>query len=273
MTAAPFHVRLWGVRGATPTPCAENLGVGGNTTCLEVTAGRALQFIIDAGSGLRALGNRMVAAGEHRREIHILFTHFHWDHLQGLPFFAPLYLPQSRIVLHSARPVEELQAVLGGQMQNPYFPMAWCDVPAQLEYRQMAAGPQDMGGIAVEWFALTHPQGSVGFTLQRGGKKIAFATDHECGAAEVDRGVCDAARGADTLILDAQYTPQESADKQGWGHSTWLDAARIAREAAVRQLALFHHDPERDDAAVEKMASDARAEFANTIAAREGMVL
>jgi phosphoribosyl 1,2-cyclic phosphodiesterase len=275
---SPFHLRFWGVRGSVPTPCSSHLGIGGNTPCMQLVgaadeSGEVEDLLIfDAGSGIRALGKE-IAAAQPPAAIHIFLTHFHWDHVQGLPYFRPLFSPGSKIVFHSAHPPEELRAVLAGQMRGPYFPLLFEDLPAQMEFRRIGAGPERFGPVTVEAFPLHHPQGSVGYRIVHAGRTAVYATDHEHGDAASDSRLTAMCKNADVLVYDAQYTPGEYATRHGWGHSTWLEATHIAKQAGVRQLAIFHHDPDRGDEAVREIEAEARKEFSATVAAYEGLVL
>ena len=242
------------------------VGRGGNDQPEEL-------LIFDAGTGIRALGKEIAERTRSPAAIHIFLTHFHWDHVQGLPYFRPLYAAASKVVFHSAHGPEELSAVLAGQMRGPYFPLLFDELPAQVEFRRIGAEPVRFGSVTVEAFPLHHPQGSVGYRIVDSGRTAVYATDHEHGDAASDHGLIAMAKNADVLVYDAQYTPVEYATRQGWGHSTWLEAARIAEQAGVRQLVLFHHDPDRDDEAVRGIEDEARREFAATVAAHEGLVL
>jgi phosphoribosyl 1,2-cyclic phosphodiesterase len=273
-----FGLRFWGVRGSIPTPVGRNLGYGGNTSCVEICArgGGALHddevLIVDAGSGIRALGAAIAERPQPPSTIHIFFTHFHWDHMQGLPFFAPLFAPQNHVIFHSAHPPRELRAILARQMATPFFPLDFGSVGAQTEFQQISS-PQRFGAVTLEMFPLHHPQGSVGYRISEERKAIVYATDHEHGVAAVDRALRAVARRADALIYDAQYTPQEYASRRGWGHSTWKDAVEAARDAQVGRLILFHHDPDRDDKALDAIVAQAQLEFPQTVAARESMMI
>jgi phosphoribosyl 1,2-cyclic phosphodiesterase len=272
--AAPFRVRFWGVRGGLPTPCRQNTGTGGNTTCVQVISNKDEIIILDGGSGIHALGREIMLRPQAPRHIHLFLTHFHWDHIQGMPFFEPLYVPRFDITLYSAHTPDVLQAVLTGQMLPPYFPVPWDVLSSQIEYRQISAAPVQCAGLEISSFPLHHPQDSVGFKIEHPRRKVVFATDHEHGDAALDRGLVNAARDADLLIHDAQFTPEEyRQSKVGWGHSTWKNATDAAREAGVRELALCHHDPDRHDAAVRDIVAQARGEFSNTVAAAEGLEL
>jgi phosphoribosyl 1,2-cyclic phosphodiesterase len=272
-TVPALQLRFWGVRGSIPTPAAENMKYGGNTACLEVRTPSGESLIFDGGTGIRPLSMQMVAEGRPVRRTNIFLTHFHWDHLQGLPFFAPLYDENNHVVFHSSHPVAHLRDVLAGQMATPYFPMQFERLGSRMHFSQVHAEPEDFGGVSVSCFPLHHPQGASGYRIACGAAVIVYASDHEHGNAEVDRGLRDVARGADVLVYDAQFTPEEYAARQGWGHSTWLEATRVARDAGVKQLVLFHHDPNHDDAMMEHILEDAGKHFGNTSLAREGQRL
>ena len=270
---ARLTVRFWGVRGSIPTPEAGFLGVGGNTACVEVRAADGSALVLDAGTGLRALGYALAAeaAGE-PTETHLALTHFHWDHLQGLPFFAPLYTPGQTVRFYAATDDERLHRLLRGQMCPPYFPVPFADVAASTETVRVTDGePFAVGSMTVRPFPLFHPQGAHGYVIEADGARAVYATDYEHGSATHDAGLLEVARGADLLISDAQYTPDEYALRVGWGHTTWEHAADLAAEAGVGTLVLFHHDPSHDDAAMGRIGDLAIGRFPATLVASEGL--
>ncbi len=275
MTQADTHPALaltfWGVRGSIPTPIASNLGHGGNTACLSIDCGDAI-LILDAGSGIRELGRHLLSLPA-LPEIHLLFTHFHWDHIQGLPFFDPLYHPEARITLYSFHTPADLRTILAGQMTAPYFPVDFEQVAGHLEFRQIQNTTATLSGLTVQCFDLHHPQRSQGYRISNGDHSIVIATDHEHGDPDADARLNAIAQGADLLVYDAQYTPLEYEKRHGWGHSTWRDAVTVAREAGIPQLVLFHHDPAHDDDTLDRILAEARAEFPGTHSAREGLTL
>jgi phosphoribosyl 1,2-cyclic phosphodiesterase len=264
-----LSLRFWGVRGSTPTPVARNLRYGGNTPCVSVKSNADQLLIFDAGTGIRALGAALVQQTEPPRTLHLFFTHFHWDHLQGLPFFAPLFRKDTRLILHSARPPAELRSILARQMSTPFFPVDFTTVPSELEFRQITTGAINFGDLSVQAFPLHHPQGAHGYRIANGRKSMVFATDHEHGDSSIDANLRAIARNADVLVYDAQYTPAEYASRQGWGHSTWQQGVRAATDAQVNQLVLFHHDPDHDDSALDAIVEVAQQQFPQTIAASE----
>jgi phosphoribosyl 1,2-cyclic phosphodiesterase len=266
-----MKLKFWGVRGSIPTPEASAMTYGGNTPCIEIRYGNLPPLILDAGSGARRLGQSLMrAANSHPAEAYVLFSHFHWDHIQGLPFFAPLYEQDSVVKFYSSEEPSVLKAILQNQMQRPYFPV---DLPAPAsayEYCRIDAEGMPWGDVWVKPFPLCHPGRATGYRIQSPDGCIVYASDHEHGDESYDAVVRDFARGADILIYDAQYTPAEYPAHRGWGHSTWLAGVQIAEEAGVRQLALFHHDPGHDDPMLDEIVARASERFANTMAAREG---
>jgi phosphoribosyl 1,2-cyclic phosphodiesterase len=270
-TQSDFAIRFRGVRGSFPTPSAANLRYGGNTPCVEVVRphGRA-RIVLDAGTGIHPLGHSLLEHEEH--DVHILLSHFHWDHIQGLPGFPLLYKRGNTVTYYSSHGRHEMKRVLEEQMREPYFPVAFDALHAEQNFVHLAH-PMEIDGVQVTPFALHHPGGSTGFRLESGGKTIVYATDHEHGHADADARLLEAAQGADVLVYDAQYTPETYPKRVGWGHSTWLEGAKLAAEAGVKQLVLFHHDPHHGDEAMDAIVAAAREHFANTVAASEGLVL
>jgi phosphoribosyl 1,2-cyclic phosphodiesterase len=267
-------MKFWGVRGSTPTPQIENLKFGGNTSCLEVQAGQHDPVIFDAGSGIRALGQGLLDEAK-GKPIHarIFLTHFHWDHIQGIPFFKPLYGPDNRISFVSGSTGRPLQETLEGQMTMPYFPIGFSQVAAKRDFHQMEKGETvEANGLRISPFPLNHPQGASGYRIEANGIVIVYATDYEHGVPESDAILRTYADGADVLICDAQYTPTEYEKHRGWGHSTWQNAVMLARDARAKHLMLFHHDPDHDDTIMMQIAQNARMQFENTTAAWEGYV-
>jgi phosphoribosyl 1,2-cyclic phosphodiesterase len=261
------------VRGSIPAPGSATRRYGGNTPCLEVRAG-ARRIILDAGSGLRPLGERLRNGGG-PVEADILLSHYHYDHLQGLPFFGPLAEPQNRFVFHGPRREgRSVQDVLEGQMVPPYFPVTLDELArATLEFRSIEPGePFAIGAVHVASTDLDHPGGSLGYRLEFGGRTLVYATDVEH-SERPSEALVDLARGADVLVHDAMYSANEYEQRRGWGHSTWTGALATAEAARVKTLVLFHHDPDRDDRAVDALLKRAQKRFRRTVAAREGLTL
>ncbi|MBL0219903.1 MAG: MBL fold metallo-hydrolase [Myxococcales bacterium] len=263
-------VRFLGVRGSIATPGADKTA-GGNTACVEVTAGDT-RIILDAGTGLRTLGDERMAKGP--RHSTILLSHLHWDHVAGLPFFTPIYVPGHRVEIASGpNGVMPHDEAIRSLFRAPFFPVDYAQLADQVSTRELRANEKfTIGDITITMAKLNHPDPVYGFRLEHGGHSIVYATDTEHFAC-VDPTLKKLAAGADILIYDSQYTPEEYPSKVGWGHSTWLAGAELARAAGVPQLVLFHHDPNRTDAQLAQIEADAQANLAGTVAAREGLVL
>ncbi len=270
MSTHDLSVRFLGVRGSIATPGADKTA-GGNTACVEVTAGDT-RIIIDAGTGLRVLGDERMRLGP--RHSTILLSHLHWDHVAGLPFFTPIYVPGHRVEIASGpNGVMPLEAAMRDLFRAPFFPVDWAQIQDQVSTRELRANDRfQIGDITITMAKLNHPDPVYGFRLEHAGQSIVYATDTEHFAC-VDPTLKKLAAGADILIYDSQYTPDEYPSKVGWGHSTWLAGAELARAAGVPQLVLFHHDPNRTDEGLSKIEAEAAVELPGTVAAREGMVL
>lgn len=269
-----MRIKFWGVRGSTPTPERRNSGYGGNTTCLEIRLENGTIIILDCGSGLRALGNSLLREfGEESFHAYFFLTHFHWDHIQGIPFFVPLYRKENSFFFHAVKRQEtELKGVIEGQLASPYFPVDVTILRSTKHFYDLEFEPINVNGAVIRSGPLYHPQECVGYRVEADGGVFVLATDTEPGSPVHDRSVRELAQDADVLVYDAQYTPEQLAgEKKGWGHSTWLEGTRIAKESNVKHLVLFHHDPEHDDAMVDSLVEDARKEFKNSIGAAEGV--
>jgi phosphoribosyl 1,2-cyclic phosphodiesterase len=212
-------------------------------------------------------------------EPHIFVTHYHWDHIQGIPFFSPLYAEQNRFHFYSFRSEylgrDSLKRVFEAQMAHPYFPVNISAMSAPREFTEVAGGDQfDVPGARVTARWLHHPQGCLGFRFETSAGTLVYATDNEHGDPQLDKSLLELAAGADIFINDAQFTPEQMATtRKGWGHSSWLAGVKIAQEAGVKNLVLFHHDPDSFDKTVDGLLREARGKFANVWAAAEGMVM
>ncbi len=276
--APAILTRFWGVRGSIATPGEKTLKTGGNTSCVEVRCGEHL-LIFDMGTGLKPLGQSLLKQGQGVVKANIFVSHYHWDHIVGLPFFAPAYDPRSELTIHGAtRKGRDVRQILAGQMIDPYFPVDLGVFNARLRFVPLQDGGQvKLGDVRVRAFELNHPGGALGYRVEHRGKVMVYATDFEHGTDADDR-LVEMAKGADLMIVDAQYTPAEYEapapfSKKGWGHSTYEMAATLARLAGVSQLALYHHEPERNDDGIEAIATLARKIHPGTFAAREGLTI
>jgi phosphoribosyl 1,2-cyclic phosphodiesterase len=275
-------VRFWGVRGSTPTPQSENMRYGGNTSCVEVRVDQQI-YVFDCGTGFRNLGKQLSqeqatlnannGRTEHPINAHIFLSHFHWDHIQGIPFFSPLYGDRNNsFVFHSSSRTRGLQKALEEQMTDPYFPVNMNEMAARRQFSNIDEGRIQFDHCTVHSKWLNHPQGCLGFRMEAEGKVLVYATDNEPGHAIFDKNVRQLAEGADVLIYDAQYLPDEyAARKQGWGHSHWREAVNIVMESGVKELILFHHDPDHSDSCIDSVVTQARNYYPKVRAASEGM--
>jgi phosphoribosyl 1,2-cyclic phosphodiesterase len=268
-----MRIRFWGVRGSTPTPQAENLRYGGNTSCVEVRVDQQV-FIFDCGTGFRNLGHGLQQEfGDWPITAHILVSHYHWDHIQGIPFFSPLYDgTENQFTFHSSSRNRSLKRVIEEQMASPYFPVGTSEMKAQRRFYEVDQGHAALDGLKLDAMWLNHPQGCMGFRLETSEGIFVYATDNEPGDELFDKNVRKLAAGADVLVYDAQYLPEEyAARKRGWGHSHWREAINVVMESGSKELVLFHHDPEHDDSCIDNVVKAARDHYPRVRAAAEGM--
>lgn len=269
-----MEVRFWGVRGSVASSGAHVAKIGGNTSCLELES-QGHRLIFDAGTGLRGLGDALMKAPPVKATM--LFSHLHWDHVQGFPFFTPAFMPTTELTMYGPGTdgEQQLESVLKKQMEPPNFPVPLSAMRARMDFRSaLPGGVIETGPFRVTPFELPHPQGCIGYVVEADGHRLAYCTDVEMSLATLAPHVGDALAGVDALVLDAQYTTDEyegrvGPPKKGWGHSTNIEAAKIANAVGARRLFLFHHDPGHADAQVEDMAEEARQYFAASEPARE----
>jgi phosphoribosyl 1,2-cyclic phosphodiesterase len=269
-----FCVTFFGVRGSIPTPGADTVEFGGNTSCVEIVCGER-HLVFDTGTGMRLLGQRFLRERK-RASLDVFYSHLHWDHLQGLPFFLPLYVPGTELNFYGP---EGLQKALFTQMGDPGFPVQLGSVPAQLCFAEVAHGNTIhlADDLLVRCARLNHPGGVLGYRVEFRGHSVVYATDTEHYSCPDPR-LVQLAEGADLLIYDAQYdddeyTGRNGAPRTGWGHSTFSEGVRVAAAASVRCLALYHHDPGHSDEKIRAIEAAARALRPSTFACREGQTI
>ncbi|HEU0221839.1 MAG TPA: MBL fold metallo-hydrolase [Paracoccaceae bacterium] len=262
-------VRVWGCRGSLPVPGAATQRYGGDTSCYEIRDAAGYGLLIDCGSGMRALGEAMMQAGP-PAELDILLSHAHFDHLIGLGFFMPLLKCRTALRLWTTEPVERIAAALQTLFGPPLWPMR---IPGDypLPIHRLAEGVTQIGPARVEHFPLHHPGGASGFRISLGGRMICSVTDHEHGQAGIDAGVRQAVKGADLMLYDAAYSEAEYAHKQGWGHSTWEEAQRVAEAAGVKHTLLVHHSPPATDDELDAKHALLSGARVRVTVARDGM--
>jgi phosphoribosyl 1,2-cyclic phosphodiesterase len=268
-----FELEFWGVRGSIACPSPEYVKFGGNTSCVEVRAGDA-RIILDAGTGLRVLGNAFLE--QDVREAWLLLTHTHWDHINGFPFFKPAYAKGRHFRIMAGHLQRGgVREVLAGQMTGPTFPVPLETMRAELAFDDFEAGDSFRltADVKVTTAALNHPNGATGYRIEHAGKSLCYVTDTEHVVGQPDQNVLGLIEGADCVVYDSTYTDEEFANHVGWGHSTWQEAVRLGMQASVKRLAIFHHDPEHDDAFMERVEMEARATWAAALVAREKVVI
>ncbi len=274
-----MRLRFWGTRGSIATPGPSTVRYGGNTACVELRGPSGELVVLDAGTGLRELGNHL----QQERidgdplSIHLLLSHLHWDHIQGLPFFRPAYDPRTTLTIYGPAQKRSLKDLLGLGMDDPFFPVDLDGLPAKLAVEELGEESFSVGSLRVRTARLKHPSPCVAFRIEAGKRAVVYATDTEDPFTDRANPVVELAEGADLLIHDAQYLDADR--KPGWGHSTVEAAIDVALAARCRSLILYHHDPDRSDDALDGIGllADAlvaeKATSLRVIVAREGLEL
>ncbi|HEX8725856.1 MAG TPA: MBL fold metallo-hydrolase [Gemmatimonadaceae bacterium] len=286
-----LHLRFWGTRGSIPSPGPQTVRFGGNTPCVELRTADGWLIVLDAGTGLRELGQSLIARAAGAPVAGDLFlTHAHWDHIQGIPFFAPVFQRGNHFTIWGARTLEtSIDRVVRDQMSPVVFPVAFDALDAGIEFRELPPDSLRRHGCDVATYPVRHPGGALGFRFreaQPGARALVYIADNELGAGGTydapdgwRSGLVDFVRGAHVLIHDATYTTDEYAQYRGWGHSTFDDAVALALEAGIDRLLLFHHKPERSDDELDARVAECRSlarkrgGTLDVVAAAEGMEL
>src|SRR5271170_2876690 len=269
--------RFWGTRGSIASPGPGTNRFGGNTSCVELTTPSGGILVLDCGTGARSLGNRLLAYAAGPVSATILFTHTHWDHIQGFPFFAPLFQTDNHFTVYGPEGAHlSLRDVLAGQMEHHYFPVELDQLAARITYEDLGEGVYQVDGVTVRAQRMNHPSPTLGYRIEAGGRSICYLCDHEpyfegvwregapAGLLDSildagDRRHAEYMRDADVVIHEAQYTPEEYPSKRHWGHSTYSYVVELAAAVGVRRLFLTHHDPSHNDefiAGIEKKARE-----------------
>jgi phosphoribosyl 1,2-cyclic phosphodiesterase len=270
-----MKVKFYGVRGSIPVCGKEFQNYGGNTTCIRIhreTINRF--FIFDAGTGIRNLGKEIIAQEINQNLINIIFSHFHWDHIQGFPFFGPAYNKNQKIgilVMGKERKFKDLKGIFSLQMQREYFPVKLDAMGAQFEFLSLG-DKETFYGATVTVIPQYHkiPGGSYAFRIEDESGVLVICTDIEH-INGIDENIVGLARNADLLIHDGQYTSREYKNHKNWGHSTWEQAVEVAIQAKVKNLIITHHDPDHDDDFLDTMEKDCKRAFPGSLFAKEGM--
>ena len=277
-----MRVRFFGVRGSIAVPGHSTVRYGGNSVCVEVTLADDTRLVLDAGSGIRELGKQLALEG-YRAPIHLFITHAHWDHILGLPFFGPLYSPDTVLALHAMSPKARTRLRQPLMFDGDHFPVRFSDLPAKIQHVE-ETGSHRVGSATISRVSLNHPGGATGYRIDDDdGTSVCYLTDNELQPpGEVATTPAELARfaaDASLMIHDAQYLPADMPAKRGWGHSVVDQVLALAREADVRAVALHHHDPDRDDDALDGIGSGAtswtaaNAPALSAVVAREGLVM
>lgn len=285
---AGIKIKFWGVRGSIPTPGVKYIKYGGNTPCVEVQLPNDQLFIFDAGTGIRELGN-ILCSGKDKCKIHIFLSHFHWDHIQGLPFFMPSYIKGNEIVILGMDLQEaRLDKIILNQMESIYFPVRLQSLAAQIQFQILTEGSNTIKGLKVDTMYINHPGQAMGYVVSFEKIKICYFTDNELVPTwvaetfklkyktDTREKALKLISGADLLIHDAQYSDEEYKTKVGWGHSSLTEVLMFAKEGRVKRLALFHHDPDHFDEHIDVLVANCKENLNNSIecfAAQEGMEL
>jgi phosphoribosyl 1,2-cyclic phosphodiesterase len=272
------RLKFWGVRGSIPTPGAATARYGGNTSSIEVRVGKEI-ILLDAGTGLRSLGRALLAEFDGAPlKLTLLLTHTHWDHIQGLPFFGPIYNSRCRLKILGCEGARKgLTSILTGQMESTYFPVSFDTLPSNIEIQELQKYDFKVGSIRVQAMRANHPGVCVGYKLFTPHGVIAYFPDNESRVGGPDRKLIEFLRGTDVLILDSQYDSAEYKQHAGWGHGCVDDSVELAMRADVKKLFLFHHEPDHSDKQMDALLKHARKVATGSKlkveAAREGMVI
>ncbi len=273
--SSEFVVHFWGVRGSIPSPGKDTVRYGGNTSCIEIRiAGKSLIF--DGGTGLRMLGKSLQDLPP--IDACWFFTHYHWDHIQGVPFFHPLFVDGNKLQVYGAAPNQSpMEQHFKEHVLHLNSPVPTREIRADLKFHDLVCGEgMTLGDIAIETGPLNHPNGAMGYRISWQGHSVVYCTDTEHFPDRLDENIMNLARDADVLIYDAMYTDEQYHDpkspKVGWGHSTWQEGVKLSKAAGVKNLAVFHHEPNHTDDMLDRIGVELQDTFEGGFMAREGMI-
>jgi phosphoribosyl 1,2-cyclic phosphodiesterase len=265
-----MKINIWGARGSVPCFSKRKNHFGTNTPCVELMISPNERLIFDAGTGLVSMGSFLSEQGFHKSEqLNIFLSHFHWDHIQGLPFFKPVFRKDAKIHIYGK---EGIEMVFSSQMITPFYPVPFGALPAHITAVHLES-PLNLFGAQITPFQVNHPQGCVGYRVEMAGKVVVYATDSEPDGGKLDEVLIEHSKKADVLIMDSNNSLEEAKERKGWGHSTWKDCIDVAQKASVGKLLLFHHDPFHDDDVVFEKEELARKEFEHSFCAFEDMAI
>lgn len=296
-----MRIKFWGTRGSIPTPGKLTVRYGGNTPCIELRLDNDELFILDAGTGIRNLGETLIERGESVKA-HLLISHPHWDHIQGFPFFKPAFVSGNELTFIGGETDKvSLQKMIADQMNKIYFPVQLNELKANIKFRRVEEEELKISNATIKTMYVNHPSFAIGYRISHAGKTLVYISDNEPfdrqvahairnvekvvvdlysrGNGDPNQRVFDFVRGTDVLIHDATYTPEEYVDRVGWGHSHYLFTLRVAAEGEVKRLILFHHDPSHSDDKVDDILRKCQKEIRNRrytfdcLAASEGLEL
>ncbi|HEY9599935.1 MAG TPA: MBL fold metallo-hydrolase [Cyanophyceae cyanobacterium] len=274
--SSEFVVQFWGVRGSVPSPGKDTVRYGGNTSCVEMRIG-GKRLIFDGGTGIRMLGKSLQL--EQPLEAYWFFTHYHWDHIQGVPFFTPVFSEGNTLHIYGAAPNgASMEQHFGDRVLHLNSPVPVREIQANLKYYDLVCGDTlTLDDITIETSPLNHPNGAMGYRVTWQGRSAVYCTDTEHPENRLDENVLHLSRDAEVIIYDAMYTDEEyhnpKSPKIGWGHSTWQEGVKIAKEAGAKRLAVFHHEPNHTDDFLDQMATEVHEAFSGGFLAREGMIV
>jgi phosphoribosyl 1,2-cyclic phosphodiesterase len=259
-------IEFWGIRGTAPVSGKNKISYGGRTICSCLRIGPDEAIILDAGTGILELGNNLNSASNgNPLKVHLLLTHFHLDHIIGLPFFNPLYTAETEIIIYSSVSEEETEGQLQALMKGRFFPLDFSETPSTKTFKQLPKEGFMIGDVGISWCDLSHPQGSVAYRLDQDQQSIVLATDTEHPETGVDKDLSALCKDADILVYDAMYTPEDYPNFKGWGHSTWLAGTELAREAGVKSLYLSHLNPAYFDGQITFILKRAQQKFRSSV--------